>query len=105
MAYSKLPASTFPSWTSNGTNITVPIASLNSLTAAEADVTTGDAREIVYSFLETVHQAYVNAAAPDKPAKMVITRASTVNETTGAITRTYTVRFTLDPSPVTVAAE
>jgi hypothetical protein len=44
MAFDPAPSSLFPSWSEDGTTISVPIASIANLTAAEADGTTGDWR-------------------------------------------------------------
>jgi hypothetical protein len=49
------PKYIFPNYLSDGTNITIPIASLIGLTAAEADAVTGDCREILQAiFLRAV---------------------------------------------------
>jgi hypothetical protein len=45
------PKYLFPNYSSDGTNITIPITSLIGLTAAESDVVTGDWREILQAIL------------------------------------------------------
>lgn len=45
------PKFVFPGYSSDGTNITIPIDNLIGLTAAEADATTGDWREILQAWL------------------------------------------------------
>ena len=41
------PSSLFPGWVSDGTDVTIPIASMEGLTAAAADGLTGDARAVM----------------------------------------------------------
>jgi hypothetical protein len=43
---------------SDGTNITIPIASLPGLTAATANATTGDLRQLLQSLMFLFHQRY-----------------------------------------------
>ena len=50
-AYRISPEQAIPGYTSDGTNITFPIASVVGLTAAEADAVTGDWREILQAIL------------------------------------------------------
>jgi hypothetical protein len=50
-AYRISPEQAIPGYSSDGTSITMPIASLIGLTAAEADVVTGDWREILQAIL------------------------------------------------------
>ena len=52
------PSAAFTGWSEDGTNITVPIASLADLTAALADGTTGDARQVILSFVATAFDWY-----------------------------------------------
>lgn len=105
MAFNPAPSSWLASWSEDGTSITVPIATFPELTAAEADGTTGDIRKIAFALAEKLYQAYNGTAAADRPTKMTITRASSVNDTTGDVTRTYTFRFTLVNTATEVKAE
>jgi hypothetical protein len=50
-AYRTSPEQVIPGYSSDGTSITLPIASLIGLTAAEADAVTGDWREILQAIL------------------------------------------------------
>jgi len=74
MAFDPAPSSLFSSLSEDGTDITIPIASITDLTAAEADGTTGDWRDLMLRILDHV-ESYTNAlATADKPAKFTITR-------------------------------
>lgn len=107
MAYTQAPADWIPSWSEDATNITVPIASFPELTAAEADATTGDIREVLYALLEVLRAKYVATAEADRPTKMTIARSTYVDEATEVVYRTYTVGFQLTEADaaMTVMAE
>lgn len=93
MAFDKTPTTWLPSWSENGTDITVPIASFPELTAGEADAATGDIRKILFALCEKIWAVWNALATGDKSTKMTVNRSSFVNETTGLITRTYTFQF------------
>ncbi len=91
MAFSAVPTTWIASWSEDGTNITVPIASFPELTAAEADGTTGDIRKIVFAIIEKLYQAYNATATADRPTKWTMSKSSSVNTTTGILTNTYSI--------------
>lgn len=93
MAFDPKPSTWLASWSEDATNITLPIASLAELTAAEADGTTGDIRKVAFAILEALHAKWASLDAADRPTKMTITKTASVNVTTGLVTNTYTVRF------------
>jgi hypothetical protein len=98
MAYTQAPSDWITDWSEDGSDITVPIASFPELTEAEADGTTGDIREVVYAFLEAIRVKYLATATADRPTKMTVNRSTFVDESTGVVTRTYSVAFTLEES-------
>lgn len=91
MSFNKAPSNWIPNWASNVTDITIPIASLPELTAAEADVTTGDIRKIVFAVMEQLYGKYNSTDNADKPAMMVLSKSASVNTSTGITTNTYSV--------------
>ena len=95
MAFDAKPSSFLASWSEDGTDITVPIASFSELTAAEADATTGDWRKIVFAFLEHLYTYYAALPSGDQPGKLTVTRGTTVTSE-DVMTRTYTIRITSD---------
>jgi len=98
MAFDPTPTTWLPDWSEDATDITLPIASLPELTAAEADAVTGDIRKILYALLEKLYAVWAATATADRPDRMTITRASVVNDDTGAITRNYTIQLVTEAS-------
>jgi hypothetical protein len=96
MALDLTPPAWIASWSEDGTNITIPLASLPETDAAEADATTGDFRKVMLAIMECVYQAYLALPTADRPTKMVVNRSSSVNDTTDVITRTYAVAFSAE---------
>lgn len=95
------PSTWLESWSEDGTNITVPIATFPELTAAEADATTGDIRKVLFALCAKLHAQWLATATADRPVRMTISKRVSVNTTTG-ITTQY---FGLDFDTVTTAAE
>ena len=93
MAFNKAPSNWIPSWSENGTDISVPIASFPEMTAAEADGTTGDIRKVVFAIMEELFGKWNSLATADRPTKMVISKAISSSPTTGITQNTFTVKF------------
>lgn len=83
MAFVKTPTTWLTGYTSDGTDITIPIASLASLEAAEANATTGDVRAILFGILKTVANANAALATADKSNRFTI--ASSANQGTSTV--------------------
>lgn len=105
MAWSALPTAVFANWSEDGTNITLPIASVPELTAAEADAATGDSRKILYALCERIWSWWNALATADKATKMTITKSASINTTTGIVTNTYTLQFMNTIASQEVASE
>lgn len=71
-----LPTDYFAGYTSDGTNITIPIASISGLTAAEADAGTGNGSEVVNKLIETAQATILAADAADRPANLAFENAT-----------------------------
>lgn len=93
MAINRAPATWWPSWSEDGTTISVPIASFPEMTAAEADGTTGDICNVLYAMLHKTYAKYVSLATADKPTTMGVYKNVAENATTGKQTVTFTVQF------------
>jgi hypothetical protein len=65
------PSSAYPGYTDDGTGITIPISSLIGLTAASANATTGDARQVALSLMASAFNWYNGAS--EKPAALTMT--------------------------------
>ncbi len=94
MSFSKVPTDWIANWSSDGTDITIPIATLAELTAAEAHTTTGDIRDIVFAFVEHFWDQYNAKASADRPAKMKVSKTAVYNATYDKLTSRY--MFTIE---------
>jgi hypothetical protein len=103
MAFDPAPSSLFPSWSEDGTTISVPIASIANLTAAEADGTTGDWRAVIGRILDDVFNYYDGLAATDQPAKLTFQR--TRYESGASMVYKYTILWSTDIDEISTTAE
>jgi len=86
--------------------VLIPIAALPELTAAEANATTGDVRDVVYAIVDKAYDQYVAyAALTNAPTKMVISRTASINSLTSTISYTYSFSFTVNLIPGEVVNE
>ena len=97
--------SLFAGWTEDGTNITLPIASLPELTAAEADATTGDSRKVIFAIMERLRIWFRDLAAADRPTKITVTRSDFSDPSNDTITYTYAIQIVTEATGVEVVAE
>lgn len=93
MAFNPAPTSLWPGYTSDGTNITIPIASLDGLTAAEAHTTTGDLRSIMLAFCSTGYRHYSELATADKPAMFTASMPTISPVTSGTLAGTFRTTY------------
>ena len=105
MAFVDTPTLYFAGWSEDGTDITLPLANVTELTAAEADAATGDIRKIIYALSEEFYVKYNATAEADRPGKMTLYRSSQVDDATGEMTRTYSFVFAVDGGAGEVADE
>ena len=83
MAVSVIPTDYIPSYSSDGTNITIPIASLSGLTTGHANTTTGDIRYILMAILDTLNTANVTdplTSGGSPSTTLTITKTQTIND-------------------------
>lgn len=97
-----LPSALFPTMTSDATAITIPYADLAGLTQTEADVTTGDGREIARILVESIVTAITNLSTENKPTKMTVTKANPLGISTDVVRQSYTLAFDVSLSQATV---
>jgi len=93
MAFVKAPTSLWPSYTSDGTNITIPIAALDGLTAAEADATTGDLRSIMLAFCSTGYRHYSELLTADKPTMFTASMPTITPVSSGTLAGTFKTTY------------
>lgn len=96
MALDLKPATWIPNWSEDGTNVTIPIASIPELTAAEADAVTGDMRKCLFAFLMKVYASWLAMAAEDRPANMTLSRNPSFNDADGSITWQFVATFKVE---------
>ena len=94
MAFVDTPTLLWPSYTSDGTNITIPIAAIDGLTDAEAHTTTGDWRSIMLALIATAHRYYDTLATADKPLAFVANDPTVQSVTSGSFAGSYRTTYT-----------
>jgi len=101
------PTVLFASYTSDGTNLTIPLASIPVLNSAEAHATTGDGREVARALIERITLAIEGLSPELRPTKMTATRGSIVGLSSQTVRRTYTFSFdeSLTPTSNSIIAE
>jgi len=104
MAFDPAPSSLFTSWSEDGTDITLPIASVDGLTAAEADGTTGDWRAVMHRLIEHTYDYIQTLAVADRPTKFTITR-SRFDGADGELSYNFSVSSNQDIDTTSMAAE
>jgi len=105
MAFDQKPSSWIASWTEDGTSVSFDLADLlQALTAAEADATTGDWRDCLYSLLDHSYQYYDSLAVADQPAQVTINRVTQKNSDS-VLKLTYTVEIYVAIAATDVNAE
>ena len=93
MAFVQAPTSLWPGYTSDGTNITIPIAALDGLTSAEANAVTGDWRSIMLSICSTAYSHYIGLATADRPTAFQAGAPSIQAVTSGTLTDTFKTTY------------
>lgn len=94
MAVDLTPSALFgASYSSDGTNITIPISAIQGLTAGEAHATTGDWREIFYGMNVTAFLHYINLPVADRPQGYKTTPPTRYAVESGALSGTFRETF------------
>lgn len=91
-----LPTVFFENLTTDGTNITIPIASLIGLTAGEEDPSTGDGRELARTIVETIVSKYLALDVSNRPAFMTASKAQPTGTAVDRVRQSYTLAFEID---------
>jgi hypothetical protein len=89
------PLQLFSGYNATATDITIPIASLIGLTAAEADETTGDGREVARAIIETITASYLALPVANRPARMSATKANPQGTGVDQVNQVYGFTFSL----------
>jgi hypothetical protein len=96
MATDKSPASFIPNYTCDGTDITIPLASIPGLTAALAHPSTGDIRAVLAFLLS--HLASEMAASPTVLNQSCIITVTPEVQISGLTRTSFLIRILTVPS-------
>lgn len=97
------PTNSIPGYTSDGTNMVIPIAALSYLSAGQCNASTGDIRQIVFAIQETIYQKWIAIPGTNRSERVSVSRASTVY--TNRIAYTYTYRADVTAQSLVVMPE
>ena len=101
----RLPQDWIASYAYATGDMTIPIASLSGLTAAEAAAATGDIAEITRTFLEALYQYSRTGTVAERPVNFVLSKSVSTDADSGELTITYIVRVQAEPTDLNVIAE
>lgn len=98
------PNQVFTGYTSDGTNITIPIASLPKLTAAAAHATTGNAADLLWGLIDASYEAIQSLSQEARSTNFTIAKGTqgTVPNVTDARQQPYTFSVRLRPTGLEV---
>jgi hypothetical protein len=104
------PTQLFAGYTANETAITIPLADLTGLTAAEADATTGNAMEVLRTIIAKAETQLMSLAPAARPVRASLTKAQPAiavgaGVAPGTLRQSYTATFDLTPTGLEPAAE
>lgn len=114
MAFSEVPSTWLGAGYSNSSGshtVTMKTGSagaditIDELTDAEADSSTGDIRKIFYALAEMMWQSYNGTASADRPTKMRFYRSTSSVDAEGTRSRTYSFTFDITDSGADVESE
>lgn len=100
-----VPTQILPNYESDGTNITIPLATLSGLTAAEANPATGDGRKVAFELVKAMHTNLQGLADAAKPAQFLTSESTPTGQGPNEVRKAYTFTFDVNISAVDVAEE
>lgn len=99
-----LPTEIFAGYSADGTSITIPLADLPGLTAAEADAVTGDGRKVAFELVKTIAEMYLAIPTASRPAGLSATIGTLQGLSATTVRRSYSLAFDLDATSADVIA-
>ena len=102
-AFDASPTNWIAGYTSDGTNMVIPIASLPYLDAGQCSAATGDVRQIVFAMQEAVYQKWLTIPATNRSRRVSVNRSSSVFS--NRITYSYYYQADVVPSSLTLMPE
>ena len=105
MALTIAPTDWLENYAFSEPNITIPRGDLSGITAAEANATTGDMREIVRGLLEALYQHHQSEPFADRLTQFRISKSVSSDPVENTQEITYSVRCVVAPEDVNVIPE
>ena len=105
MALTKVPTDWLENYSFTEPDITIPRGDLDGITAAEANATTGDIREIVRGLLEALFQHHQSEAAADRLTQFRISKSVSPDPVSNTQEINYSVRCVVSAGDVNVIPE
>ena len=105
MALTIVPTDWLENYAFSEPNITIPRGDLDGITAAEANATTGDIREVMRGLLEALFQHHQSEPFAGRLAQFRISKSVSPNPQENTQEITYSVRCVVDVSSVNVKDE
>lgn len=99
------PTNWITGYTSDGTNVTIPISTLTGLAAGDASASTGDVRKVMYAMTDVFYSTFAAAASTNQPAKIIISRQGTEVQGTNLLRRVYSIVVDLVVTNLQVVSE
>lgn len=101
------PNTLFPNISSDGTNLTIPIADLAGLSSAEADPTTGNGAEMLRIICECAYSKIEALDAANRPTQMTWSKPAPAGISPNVFRQSYTFGFNVntDPTVLNIASE
>ena len=93
MAFDPKPTSWIENYSSDGTNITIPIATLDQLDAAGAHNDTGDIRQVLFALANYISEVWYALPVADRSKKMQISKSISHNPNDNSYANVYVQRF------------
>lgn len=96
-----------PNLASDGTNLTIPLADIPGLTAAEADPSNGNGAEVLRLICDAAYERIEALPQADRPTQMTWGKPA-AQGVSGAISRqsyNFGFNYTVDATSVNIAAE
>lgn len=101
--FNAAPTNWIAGYTTDGTNMVIPIAALNYLNAGQCHGSTGDIRQIVFAIEEAIYQKWIAIPVSNRSGRVSVARAS--NVLTNRISYIYTYRADVLPASLVVMPE
>jgi hypothetical protein len=95
MAFNPAPTSLWPSYSSDGTSLTISLAALPGLTSAEANATTGDWRNVLLAIVSSAYAHYAGLTDADVPQALKLDPPQMYPVTSGPLEGTFRTTYAM----------